>query len=70
MQSVSLFANFSDLSVTSIRLSIQNVVLDRLVEKNRLLHNEADLSSQGLDVVLLYLLSIDQDLAALNVVET
>ena len=65
-----MFANFSDLSVTSIRLSVQNVVLDRLVEKNRLLHNEADLSSQGLDVVLLYLLSIDQDLAALNVVET
>ena len=50
-------------------LTVQDVLLDRLVEEDRLLHHIADLTTEGLDVVVTEVNTIDLDCAFLNVVK-
>lgn len=50
-------------------MAVEDIVFDALVEEDGLLHYEADLAAQRLDVVLLDFNAVDEDLALLNVVE-
>lgn len=67
---VGLLADAADIRITGGGLTVQNVVFYRLVEENGLLHDVANLAAEGLDVVFLNLVTVDEDLATLDVVES
>jgi len=69
-ESVGLLAGSSDFLVRRRGQSVENVVLDRLIKQDWLLHDEADGATQVFDVVVLEGLAIEEHFALLEVVES
>lgn len=68
-QSVSHLANFQDLLIRCLWITIENVLLNAGIEQNWLLHDIADLLAESFHIIISDVDSINHDLASLNVVE-
>src|SRR5687767_13078153 len=59
-----------DLFLTDIRLSKNYVIKNRIVKKNRLLANHSDLVSQGFQLDVFNINSVNQDLSLSEIIES
>jgi hypothetical protein len=70
MEGVGHLGHLSDLGVIGLVVSVENVFLDGRVEKQWLLHHDADLFAELLHIVLADVDSVDEELFIGEVIES
>jgi hypothetical protein len=69
LECVSLFSNLPNFKVSSIFVTIKDVILNRYIEKKRLLHDETYLFSKFANVIISDINTVDLQTSTSDIVE-
>jgi hypothetical protein len=69
LESISHLSDLSHLDIVSFIVTIENILFDGGIEKERLLHNYSNLLSQLSNIVVTDINSIDKELTASKIIE-
>jgi hypothetical protein len=69
LESISHLGDLSHLDIVSFIVTIENILFDGGIEKQRLLHNDSNLLSQLSNIVVTDINSIDKELTASKIIE-